>query len=65
MGEVVNLRSARKAAARKQAEAQAAANRARHGRTRAERARDEQEAERTARLLDGARRETPDSGNES
>jgi hypothetical protein len=60
MGEVVNLRLARKAAARKDKEAQAAANRAAHGRTRAERAASKAEAERTARLLDGAKREGRD-----
>ncbi|KPF79540.1 DUF4169 family protein [Novosphingobium sp. AAP93] len=60
MGEVVNLRLARKAAARKGKEAQAAANRAAHGRTRAERAASKAEAERTARLLDGAKREGRD-----
>ena len=60
MGEVVNLRLARKAAARKDKEAQAAANRAAHGRTSAERAASKAEAERTARLLDGAKREGRD-----
>ncbi|MBU6395159.1 MAG: DUF4169 family protein [Sphingomonadales bacterium] len=60
MGEVVNLRLARKAAARKDKEAQAAANRAAHGRTRAERAASKAEVERTARLLDGAKREGRD-----
>lgn len=60
MGEVVNLRLARKAAARKGKEAQAAANRAVHGRTRAERAASKAEADRTARVLDGAKREGRD-----
>ncbi|MBY0393243.1 MAG: DUF4169 family protein [Novosphingobium sp.] len=60
MGEVVNLRLARKAAARKDKEAQAAANRAAHGRTRAERAASKAEVERAARLLDGAKREGRD-----
>ena len=55
MGEVVNLRLARKAAGRKAQEADAAANRARHGRTKAEREATTAEAERTARLLDGAK----------
>ncbi len=60
MGEVVNLRRARKAAARTANEAQAAANRAAHGRTRAERAATTAETERSARLLDGARLEGGD-----
>lgn len=60
MGEVVNLRLARKAAARKAKEAEAAANRLAHGRTRAERETTRAEAERSARLLDGARRDGHD-----
>lgn len=55
MGEIINLRLARKAAARRTKEAEAAANRAAHGRTRAERAATKAEADRSARLLDGAR----------
>jgi len=54
-GEVVNLRAARKAKARAGAEVEAQANRAKFGRTKAERARDEREAERAARLVDGAK----------
>lgn len=60
MGEIVNLRLARKAAVRRTKEAEAAANRAAHGRTRAERAATRAEAERTARLLDGARLDSHD-----
>ena len=60
MGEVVNLRLARKAAARRGKEAEAAANRAAHGRTRAEREATKAEKERAARLLDGARRDGHD-----
>lgn len=60
MGEIVNLRLARKAAARRSKEAEAAANRLSHGRTRAEREATEAEAARTARLLDGAKREGHD-----
>jgi len=60
MGDVVNLRLARKAAARKAKEADAATMRAAHGRTRAERAGTKAETERAARLLDGARREGTD-----
>ncbi len=57
MGEIVNLRIARKAAARRSKEAEAAANRLAHGRTRTERESSKAEATRTARLLDGAKRE--------
>ncbi|WP_421855111.1 DUF4169 family protein [Novosphingobium sp.] len=60
MGEVVNLRLARKAAARRSKEAEAAANRLAHGRTRTEREATAAEATRAARLLDGARREGHD-----
>ncbi|WP_298290018.1 DUF4169 family protein [Novosphingobium sp.] len=60
MGEVVNLRLARKAAARKAKEADAAANRAAHGRPRAERTATRAEETRLTRLLDGARREGTD-----
>lgn len=57
MGEVINLRRARKVKARASAATEAAANRALHGRTKAERARDEQQEARKAATLDGARRE--------
>lgn len=60
MGEVVNLRQARKAAARRTREAEAAANRLAHGRTRAEREATKAEKERAVRLLDGARRDGND-----
>jgi Domain of unknown function (DUF4169) len=60
MGEIVNLRLARKAAARRSKEAEAATNRAAHGRTRAEKAATRAEAVRAARLLDGAQREGTD-----
>lgn len=60
MAEVINLRLARKARARSEAETAAAANRAKHGRTKAERARQQGEADRAARLVDGARREDRD-----
>jgi hypothetical protein len=60
MAEIVNLRLARKAAARRSKEAEAAANRLAHGRTRAEREASRAEAERARRLLDGARREGHD-----
>ena len=60
MAEIVNLRLARKASARRSKEAEAAANRLAHGRTRAEREASRAEAERARRLLDGARREGHD-----
>jgi len=53
MADVINLRQARKALARRTAADHAAENRALHGRTRAERVAETAEAERTARLLDG------------
>ncbi|HPB22171.1 MAG TPA: DUF4169 family protein [Novosphingobium sp.] len=58
MAEVINLRLARKAKARASAARAADENRARHGLTKAVRARQSSEAERAAKLIDGARRET-------
>lgn len=60
MAEVINLRLARKARARADFAAQAAQNRAKHGLGKAERDRLAAEAERSARLLDGSRREPSD-----
>ncbi|MFZ5746454.1 MAG: DUF4169 family protein [Pseudomonadota bacterium] len=57
MGEVVNLRLARKARARIDSAARAAANRAKFGRTRAERDAAQSEEARMRALLDSARRE--------
>ncbi|PKB24925.1 uncharacterized protein DUF4169 [Novosphingobium kunmingense] len=57
MAEIVNLRLVRKARARGAAADKAAQNRALHGLTKAERTRQKTEAERAARMLDGARRE--------
>ncbi|WP_083943231.1 DUF4169 family protein [Sphingomonas soli] len=57
MGEVVNLRQARKARDRKVRAVQADANRALHGRTKAERLADAAERQRIAQTLDGAKRE--------
>ncbi|MFW2850905.1 DUF4169 family protein [Sphingomonas sp. TX0543] len=57
MGEVVNLRLARKARRRAAGEAIAAANRNAFGRTKAEKAASRIERERVDRALDGARRE--------
>lgn len=59
MGDVINLRAVRKAKARVSREVEAQANRAKFGRTRGERLREAQEAERAAKLLDGAKREEP------
>jgi hypothetical protein len=62
MGDIVNLRQARKRAARKDREAEAAVNRAIFGRTKAERALQKNEAEKLRKTLDGAERddETPE-----
>lgn len=57
MGEVVNLRRARKAKVRAEKELTATANRALHGRTKAERQAEETERARAERTLDGARRD--------
>lgn len=57
MGDVVNLRQARKVKARRDKEAQAATNRALHGRTKAERSADAAQRARAEQLLDGARRD--------
>jgi hypothetical protein len=57
MGEIVNLRSARKARLRESAAQQAARNRAAAGRTKEEKQAARREAERIARMLDGARRD--------
>ena len=58
MAEIVNLRLARKAKARDAARAEADANRLQHGRSKAERAVTKAEADRAARTLDGAKRES-------
>lgn len=62
MAEIINLRLARKARKRADAEQTAAENRARFGRTKAERANDAREAERLAQALTGARREPSGKG---
>jgi hypothetical protein len=58
MGEVVNLRTAKKQAARKAARSAADANAAKHGRTKVERDLQKARAEKSARELDGHKRET-------
>lgn len=57
MAEIINLRLARKTKNRAAAATVAAGNRAKHGQSKAERTRQQAEADRAARLLDGARRE--------
>jgi hypothetical protein len=57
MAEVVNLRTARKQAARKAARTAADGNAAKHGRTKAERAVQQVRAEKAARDLDNHRRD--------
>ena len=59
MGDVVNLRSVRKAKARASREVEAQANRAKFGRTKGDKLREAQDAERATKLLDGAKREEP------
>jgi hypothetical protein len=55
MGEIVNLRKARKARARADAAEEAAANRARFGRTASEQESERLEQEQAKRRLDGAK----------
>jgi hypothetical protein len=52
MGEIVNLRKARKEARKQQEVERASANRIAHGRTKAERTLETTRAEKTRRLLD-------------
>ena len=59
MGDIVNLRQARKRATRTEQEKEAAANRAKFGRTKAERVSKAQEDERLQKTLDGAKRDDP------
>ena len=60
MAKIVNLRQARKAAARDKAGAEADANAARHGLSKATKAGLAAQAEKLARALDGHRREGGD-----
>lgn len=57
MAEIVNLRLARKAKKRAADSVEAQANRARHGATKVERRFQQDEADRLARAVDGAKRE--------
>jgi hypothetical protein len=60
MGEIVNLRRARKAAKRKEDAVRAAENRIAHGRSKAERSLEGAQAEKARRALDAHRIETED-----
>ncbi|AZO37634.1 DUF4169 family protein [Mesorhizobium sp. M2A.F.Ca.ET.037.01.1.1] len=60
MGEVINLRQARKQKARSEKERQASENRALHGRSKAERERDRLTSEKAETFMAGHRREKPD-----
>jgi hypothetical protein len=66
MGDIVNLRRARKARARSEAEKTAAANRVAFGRTKTEREISDKEKALAARRLDGHERvgRVPDDANE-
>ena len=57
MAEIINMRTARKARARQNAEREAANNRAKFGQTKAEKQRQRADAERTERLFDGVKLE--------
>ena len=57
MTEIVNLRQARKRAARKAAEAEAAVNRAKHGQSKDERRKITADRDRVRRDLDGAKKD--------
>jgi len=59
MGDVVNLRQARKARDRKVAEQAAAEARALHGRTKAQRKLEQAEAEKLTRAVDQAKLDAP------
>ncbi len=58
MAELVNLRQAKKQAARKAARVAADANAAKHGRTKAERELEQARNDKAARTLDGHKRDT-------
>ncbi len=59
LGDIINLREARKARTRRERERQGAENRARHGQTKVERERSAIEDERNRRTLEGHRRGDP------
>lgn len=60
MGEIVNLRMARKRKARAASAQTAAENRAQHGRTKAEKQRLRLEAKKAVAFVEGHRRDTQD-----
>ena len=60
MGDIVNLRIARKQAKRRQADKKAASNRLGHGRSKAERALDQSRSDKAREGLDQHRIETGD-----
>ena len=60
MGDVVNLRQARKQKARAEKERQAGENRALHGRSKAEKSRDQLIADKAETFVAGHRRERPE-----
>lgn len=62
--DIINLRRVRKAKDRTLREHAAVANRARHGRSKRERAVQAGEADRAARILDGARLGSPNTDND-
>lgn len=61
MAEIINLRQARKTLKRAEAERLAAENRLKHGRTKVEKRAETAERHRQEALLDGARREQPET----
>lgn len=60
MGDIINLRQARKARKRAEAGQEAEANRLKHGRTKAEKRLAENQQQKHDLTLDGARREVPE-----
>jgi hypothetical protein len=61
MGDLINLRTARKAARRQRAEQKAATNRLAHGRPKAERRLEQSQSDKAKRDLDGHRIESGDA----
>lgn len=61
MGEIVNLRRARKEAKRRDDDARAAANRLSHGRTKSEKSLEEARSEKVRRVLDAHKIDTGDT----
>ncbi len=60
MGDIINLRTARKQAKRREAEQEAASNRLTHGRAKADRALEQSRDEKARKSLDHHRIETGD-----